>query len=271
MTDKIEKNNEKTGERAADAGYSALAPLYDAVNGESFDYDGYADFADRIFGEHGIEKGSLVLDLACGSGALTLRLLEKGYDVIGVDLSTDMLDICREKCADSGYSPLLLCQDLCSLDLYGTVEGAVCTLDSLNYLTEKGELDTFFGRLKNFISPNGIFIFDINTERKFSEIYASNSYTYDENGVFCVWQNSYNEKTRLCDFDLTFFEKQKNGLYRRREEHQRERCHTDGEIAAAALGGGFDIIGRFRDFVGSRSDGSEYRRFYILKRKEYSI
>ena len=271
MTEKTKKNNEKSPEAPADAEYSALAPLYDAVNGEAFDYDGYASFAEKIFTEDGIEKGSLVLDLACGSGALTLRLLDSGYDVIGVDLSPEMLNICREKCADGGYSPLLLCQDLCSLDLYGTVEGAVCTLDSLNYLTKKGELDSFFGRLKNFISPNGIFIFDINTERKFSEIYGSNSYTYDENGVFCVWQNSYSEKTRLCDFDLTFFEKQKNGLYRRREEHQRERCHTDGEIAAAAERGGFEIIGRYRDFDKTPSDGSEYRRFYILRRKEYSI
>ena len=188
--------------------YSVLAPFYDSLNGGTFDYDGYADAVEKLLDKNGIPKGSLLLDLACGTGAMTLRLLKKGYDVIGVDLSPEMLGVCRENCENEGFSPLLLCQDMCSLDLYGTVEAAVCCLDSVNYLTGDGELDILFSKLKNFISPGGLFIFDINTERKFGEIYANNVYTYDADGVFCVWQNSFDKKTRLTSI-LPFLSKKK--------------------------------------------------------------
>ena len=248
--------------------YSVLAPFYDSLNGGTFDYDGYADAVEKLLDRNGIPKGSLLLDLACGTGAMTLRLLKRGYDVIGVDLSPEMLGICRENCENEGFSPLLLCQDMCSLDLYGTVEAAVCCLDSVNYLTGDGELDILFSKLKNFISPGGLFIFDINTERKFGEIYANNVYTYDADGVFCVWQNSFDKKTRLCDFDLTFFIEEKKGLYRRAEEHQCERCYTVDEISAAAKNNRFTLEAVCSDVGLTPSDGSEQRSYCICIRNK---
>ena len=254
--------------------YSVLAPFYDSLNGGTFDYDGYADAVEKLLDKNGIPKGSLLLDLACGTGAMTLRLLKKGYDAASSSpdimsfLSPEMLGVCRENCENEGFSPLLLCQDMCSLDLYGTVEAAVCCLDSVNYLTGDGELDILFSKLKNFISPGGLFIFDINTERKFGEIYANNVYTYDADGVFCVWQNSFDKKTRLCDFDLTFFIEEKKGLYRRAEEHQCERCYTVDEISAAAKNNRFTLEAVCSDVGLSPSDGSELRSYCICRRNK---
>lgn len=247
--------------------YSILAPFYDKFNDTAFDYDAYADTFARLLDAHGVRPGALILDLACGTGKMTIRLLKKGYDTIGVDLSPEMLGVAREVCADAGYFPLLLCQDICALDLYGTVEGVVCALDSINYLTDDGELERFFLNLKNFVSPGGIFLFDVNTERKFSEVYAENCYTYDEDGVFCVWQNSFDGKRSICDFDLTFFVKEKSGLYRRLEEHQRERLYTREQICAAAGAAGFEPIGAYSDTDLTPSDGSELRTFYLFVRR----
>ncbi len=246
--------------------YSVLAPFYDKFNESSFDYDRYADMFEHLLGQNGVQKGALLLDLACGTGKMTIRMLERGFDTIGVDLSPEMLGVCRDACAERGYSPLLLCQDMCSLDLYGTVEGAICALDSVNYLTEDGELEHFFKNLKNFISPGGIFLFDVNTKRKFSEVYAENCYTYDDDGAFCIWQNGFDEKTMLCDFDLTFFVKEKGGLYRRLEEHQRERSYTKEELYAAARLGNFEPVADFADTDLTPSDGSEMRTYHLFRR-----
>lgn len=245
--------------------YEILAPFYDRLGGE-VDYDGWADFVERKFRAHGIGPGSLILDLACGTGKMTYRMLERGYDVIGADLSPDMLSVAREACAERGFSPLLLCQDMCALDLYGTVEGAICCLDSINYLTKNGELQNLLGRMKNFVSPGGIFLFDVNTARKFEEIYGTNCYTYDTPEVYCVWQNDYHPKTRLCDFDLVFFVKE-GKLYRREEEHQRERYYTPRELEKALTENSFEILEILADFAGTPAKETDLRHYYVCRRK----
>lgn len=246
--------------------YEILAPFYDRLNG-GVDYDGWADFVESVFRAHGIVPGSLILDLACGTGKMTVRMLERGYDVIGVDLSPDMLSVAREACANRGFSPLFICQDMCELDLYGTVEGAICCLDSVNYLTGDGELQNLLGRMKNFVSPGGIFLFDVNTARKFEEVYGSNCYTYDTPEVYCVWQNDYRKARRLCDFDLIFFLKEGN-RYRREEEHQQERYYPPEEIEAALTGNGFEILDILADFQGKPAGNADLRHYYVCRRKQ---
>ena len=183
--------------------YTALAYYYDAL-GEHMDYREYALFVHRYNKEYGKGKSGIALDLACGTGSMTLELDSLGYDTIGVDGSPEMLDVAREK--SEGREILYLCQDMRELDLYGTVDIVTCTLDSLNYLTSTKELSAVFALVNNFLEEGGLFIFDLNTEYKFKNIYGNNSYVFEDQGVFCTWQNEYVEKSGKCKFCVSVFE-----------------------------------------------------------------
>ena len=201
--------------------YSAIAECYDALNSH-IDYESFANFLNKEIRAGGESDGSIVLDLACGTGNITLPLLKRGYDMIGVDLSGDMLNIARNK--KDGDKVLWLCQDMRSFELYGTVGAVVCCLDSINYLTSRQGLDKCFSLVHNYLDPNGIFIFDVNTPYKFEHVYGNNHYILEDDGIYCGWQNYFDKKSGLCDFELSFFYENDDGSYTRLDETQTERC-----------------------------------------------
>ena len=245
--------------------YSILALHYDSLM-EEIDYDAWADFIRRIFIENGITEGMSVLDCACGTGQMTCRLSKMGYDMIGVDLSEQMLSRAQALCAAEGYSPLLIRQDMSELDLYGTVKGAICCLDSVNYLTRAGQLERFFALMHNYVEKDGIFIFDLNTRKKFEEIYADNAYVLEDERVLLAWQNDYNPKTKLCTFDLSFFVRQKDGRYIRQNEIQRERYYPSSTVKRLLKKQGFEIIGVYADFNMTFADENDLRHYYVCRR-----
>jgi len=243
--------------------YTAIASFYENLNSD-FDYAGYADFIEKIFARFGKEKISLVLDLACGTGTVTRLLSDAGYDMIGVDASADMLAAARSKSGDGGKI-LYLNQDMTDFELYGTVGAVVSTLDSVNYLTEDGELDKCFSLVHNYLDPDGLFIFDVNSKYKFENIYADNAYILEGEGVLCAWQNSYSVESGLCDFYLTFFSEDENGSYRRTEEDQCERFYSDSEIKEKLTENGFEIIGSYGSFGFDEVKDSDERIFYVAR------
>ncbi len=245
--------------------YTVLAPFYDRLNKET-DYRGILAFTKTVLQQHGLSQDAMLLDLACGTGKLTNLFAKEGYDMIGADLSPDMLAEAQSAAAEEGVFPLYLCQDMRALDLYGTVDAAYCYLDSLNYLSSEADLSAVFSRLYHFIAPNGIFIFDVNTAYRFREVYGQNTFVYDEDDLFCVWQNFFDEKTGFCDFDLTFFVKDGKKGYRRMEESQRERLFTREAILKAIGDNGFTLEAVYGglDFT-SPTDTSE-KHYYVVKR-----
>lgn len=184
--------------------YDLLAPIYDRVN-EEIDYSAWADFLEKIIKREYKTPPALVLDLACGTGKMTLELARRGYDMTGVDYSPEMLDRARSSAEREGLDVLWLCQNMCEFELYGTVDFAVCCLDSINHLTRPKELDKCLSLVHNYLIPDGIFVFDVNGRYKFENIYADNAYVLDEDGAMCVWQNYYDEKKKICDFYITLF------------------------------------------------------------------
>ena len=232
-------------------GYRAIAGVYDRLNAE-IDYEGWADFVESCFARYLIKKPTLLLDLACGTGSMTLALAERGYDMIGVDGSMDMLSVAYERKAERGADGvLLLCQDMRYFELYGTVGAVTCCLDSINYLLTPQDVKRCFGCVHNYLDPDGIFLFDVNTPYKFRHIYGDQAYILedlDENGegrAFCGWQNFYDESTRLCTFDLSLFERCEDGRYERTDERQTERCYEREELCRYLEQTGFEVIGCF--------------------------
>jgi SAM-dependent methyltransferase len=242
--------------------YSAIAECYDALNSH-IDYESFANFLNKEIRAGGVSDGSLVLDLACGTGNITLPLLKRGYDMIGVDLSGDMLNIARNK--KDGDRVLWLCQDMRSFELYGTVGAVVCCLDSINYLTSRNGLDKCFSLVHNYLDPNGIFIFDVNTPYKFENVYGNNHYVLEDEGIFCGWQNFYDRKSGLCDFELSFFYENEDGSYTRLDETQTERCYSIKTLTNLLKKNGFEIIKVISDFDGSPVTDTDERAYFVCR------
>ncbi len=229
--------------------YTAIAGVYDIFNKE-IDYEKWADSIEKCFDRFLDSRPELVLDLACGTGRMTQALAARGYDMIGVDMSAEMLSEARENTPQE-LGVLYLLQDMREFELYGTVGAVVCCLDSVNYLTDDGDLTKCFACVHNYLDPDGLFLFDVNTPYKFENIYKDNSYIFEDivdtgNGqraVFCGWQNYYDRETKLCDFMLSVFTENDDGSYRREEEYQTERCFSLDEICEALETCGFELCG----------------------------
>ncbi|MBQ8254575.1 MAG: class I SAM-dependent methyltransferase [Clostridia bacterium] len=242
--------------------YSAIAECYDALNSH-IDYKQFASFLNREIRAGGISDGSLVLDLACGTGNITLPLSKLGYDMIGVDLSGEMLNVARNK--KDGDKVLWLCQDMRSFELYGTVGAVVCCLDSINYLTSRDGLNKCFSLVHNYLDPNGIFIFDVNTPYKFETVYGNNHYILEDDGIYCGWQNYFDKKSGLCDFELSFFYENADGSYTRLDETQTERCYSLKTLNNLLIKNGFEVIKVISDFDGSPVNDTDERAYFVCR------
>lgn len=243
--------------------YGDFAEIYDRL--QDIDYDSFVEYYERIFEKIGIEP-QLVLDLACGTGNITLPMAEKGYDMIGVDLSEEMLGIASDKAREDNLDILFLNQDMTEFELYGTVDAAVCALDGVNYLTEDGDVYKLMALIKNYLNPDGIFIFDINSEYKLKTVLGDNTFVYDEEDVYCVWSNSYDDAERICSFTLDFFKMTEDGLYERFEEYQEERAYSIDELKSAAEEAGLEVVGVFDDRSFDAPLDTSERIFIVLKK-----
>lgn len=249
--------------------YTSIARVYDKLNAD-IDYFAWCDFIEKQFALYSQKPPVSVLDLACGTGAMTVTLAERGYDVTGVDMSSDMLALARQKCDEGHFRhPVLLVeQDMSQLELYGTVDAAVCCLDSLNYLTRSDELYRTFAHVHNYLNSDGLFIFDMNAPAKFERVYADNAYVLEEDGIFCAWQNFYNSKTKLCDFYLGIFTENSDGTWCRRDEVQRERCWSMRTVKKILEETGFELCSLVSDFDGTPVDKDTERWYFTVRAKK---
>lgn len=245
--------------------YGSVAEFYDALNAD-FDYQAYASYIVGQIRANEKINSSLVLDLACGTGKMTFLLREHGYDMTGVDISEEMLGVARDICYDKGIDDvLLLCQGMQNFELYGTVDACVCCLDSLNYLTKIDDLKKCLALVHNYLIPDGVFVFDINTPYRFENVYAQNAYILECEDALLAWQNDYNKKSKLCRFYLSLFEENENGSYTRYDEVQTERCYSKKQILDALSEAGFEIISIHGDFDGSDATDTDEKWFITAR------
>jgi len=250
--------------------YDLIAPFYDKVNGE-IDYSSWADFIEENIRRYNPGmKTELVLDLGCGTGMMTLELARRGYDMTGVDYSPEMLDIARRAAEREGLSEriLWLLQDITDFELYGTVELVACCLDTVNHLTSREDFLRCARLVHNYLVPDGLFIFDINGKSKFERVYADNAYVMENGADMCVWQNSYNPRTKLCDFYITLFKEKKDGSYERCDDVQTERMYTLRSVRKLLSECGFEPLGAFSDFNFTQADDTSDRIYIVAKCKK---
>ncbi len=243
--------------------YTSLAPFYDALNAE-VDVPGWADRLEAVIGRYGKRHDGIWLDLACGTGTLTLEMKKRGHDMIGVDLSADMLDAARNK--PGGEGVLWLQQDMRELELYGTVDAVFCCLDSLNYLPTVKDLTRVFSLVNNYLNPDGIFAFDMNTPKKFREVYGDRDYVLEADNVFCGWHNEYREKSGICDFYLSIFAyDETTDRYERFDEVQREYRYSMRQITSALKKAGLELISVTSDLGETPWSEDDERWFFVCR------
>lgn len=242
--------------------YECFAESYDRLTG-NVDYAGMAAFLRDIIIRNKPDC-SLVLDMACGTGSLAIELQKLGFDMTAADGSYEMLSCAMSKGAQG---ILFLRQRMEKLDMYGTMGAIVCTLDSVNHVTEPDTLAEIFRRAAMFLDDDGVFIFDANTPYKHREILADNTFVYDLDDLYCVWQNETIDEL-LTAISLDFFTlDEETGLYDRSGESFCERAYSDEQLCDMLEKAGLSVTERYDDYTDAAPCGTTQRIVYVCRKK----
>ena len=245
--------------------YKSLAFSYDVLT-QDVGYERRADFVEKLFARAKISVHT-VLDLACGTGTMTKLFTERGYELIGVDISEEMLMEAREKTQDvKGVPPLFLHQSMPELDRYGTVDACICCLDSLNYLTNPRDVRRTFERLHLFIAPGGVLIFDVHAPRKM-EALDSQVFLDERDDLYCVWRTEYRKRTKTLDYYVDIFRAIGDDTWERSFEEHHQRAYTVSELTAWLEAAGFTAIRTHGDGKLRSPNEDEGRIYFSCIRK----
>lgn len=244
--------------------YTGFAGVYDTFM-DNIPYEEWTEYIKGLLTEYGVDNG-LVLDLGCGTGSITELMAKEGYDMIGIDNSEEMLSIAMEKREKSGYNILYLCQDMREFELYGTVRAIISICDSVNYIMEEDELLEVFKLVNNYLDPGGIFIFDLNTLYKYSNIMGDTVIAENRDNCSFIWENYYYEAERINEYDLSIFIKEKDNLYRKYEETHLQRAYELTEIQKLLERAGLEFVSAYDAFT-NKPPKAESERIYIVARE----
>jgi len=246
--------------------YDHLAGCYDRL---TYDvrYSAWADYIERHF-KRCPPPGRTILDLACGTGSLTFELARRGYEMIGVDLSPEMLSQAAEKdWSGCPIQPLFLCQSMDELDLYGTVDACVCCLDSINYVTDPKKLQKAFRRVHLFLMPGGTFLFDINSPAKLEGL-DGQVFLDETEDAYCVWRAEWSKRSRICSYFMDIFQlDRETGLWDRGEELHRERAWSVEELTDMLRLAGFRDIKTYGQLKMHPPSPDEERIFFTARKE----
>ncbi len=246
--------------------YGYFASFYDELT-NNVHYEKTAHYILSLAERYHHEMG-ITLDLACGTGSLTVLLKQMGIDIYGIDASAQMLSVAQEKALlQDIHGMLFLCQKMQNLDLFGTIDTCICTLDSINHITDIKELQKVFDKVSFFMNPKALFIFDVNTLYKHQSVLADNTFVYDSENVYCVWQNTLFKDKRTVEISLDFFEKVKNNSYQRYHEQFREYAYTHEEICDMLKKAGFELLDVFGEYSFEKPKKNTQRNFYIARKQ----
>lgn len=219
--------------------YSAFSMVYDILM-KDVEYELWADYIEEVFKKEKVQASNMA-ELACGTGNLTNILANRGYHLLGTDISEDMLYMAREKEITGQGSVTYIQQDMCEMQLPTQLDAVICACDGFNYILEDQDLQKVFSLVKNHMKEDGVFIFDISSDYKLKNILGYNIYAENHENVSYIWENFYDEDECICDFDLTIFIKE-GQFYKKFEERHSQRAYTVREIKEFLQKAGFTQI-----------------------------
>ncbi len=219
--------------------YTYFAKYYDLLM-ERTDYDLWTDYLTTIF-ERRKENTETILELACGTGNIAIRLSERGYSCMGLDISESMLTLAGEKASAKGLSIPLILQNMGSLDYNRKTDAVLCLCDGINYMTDKSEVEELFVKVSAIVNPDGVFIFDISSEYKLSNVLGNNVFAENKPEVSYIWENFYDGRKKTIEMFLTFFGKE-GELYSKHEEMHMQRAYSVDELEKLLRHAGFGKI-----------------------------
>ncbi len=241
--------------------YQDFAEVYDVLT-EDVNYDENLKYIEQIFEKHLDFKPHLLAELACGTGNMTKRFSDKGYDVIGIDMAQEMLNVAREKCDER---VLLLNQDMTMFELFGTVDAVLCLLDSINYVDSKDKLLNMFKLVENYLEFGGVFVFDINSAYKLRNVLAENTFVRETEHVMSVWENE--QDANCVHFYLNFFAENEDGTYNRFYEEHTEYIYETDELTSLLEQAGFINITCYAENSFTHPSKKTARIFFVANKK----
>ncbi|RKI30715.1 class I SAM-dependent methyltransferase [bacterium 1xD8-6] len=243
--------------------YGGFASVYDLFM-DNIPYDDWFRYVKMLLEKKGIDRG-IVVELACGTGEMAERLCGAGYDVIGVDLSEEMLAAAREKCSDK---VLLLHQDIRELDLYGSASAMVCVCDGMNYICTEEELQQVFGRAYTFLEKQGVLIFDMKTEYYYREVLGNRVLADNRENASYIWENMYDAKEKVNEYLLTVYalEDDEQDLFVRTDELHRQKAYDAETVCRCLREQGFGSVEVFGAFTEIEPDKDAERVYFIAQK-----
>lgn len=255
--------------------YGNLSLFYDILSYD-VNYKMLADFVDRTVRRSPAWKDyerrgekPILLDAGTGTGSF-IRLMTDKYECIGLDISEEMLDIARS--GPGAEKVLWICQDMCRMDLFGSVTAIVSLTDSVDHIITEKKLLGFFKRAHNFLDPGGLLIFDVFTEAHFSSDTGIMENFVDLENESCFWSGRYDKKSRICTYNISCFTRTgaEADLYRRYDDVIREKIWSEEILNSFLRQAGFSTIrciqgGRY----GAPGGKTGRDRLYYICEKEY--
>ncbi|MBP3580144.1 MAG: class I SAM-dependent methyltransferase [Clostridia bacterium] len=243
---------------------ATFSEVYDRLNND-VDADSFAHFSVKCFESFPKTEVKHVCEIACGTGSVAIQLEKRGYKVTASDLSEQMLAIADNKAFEAGCKNVIFTkQDMRSFTASNKAGAVICFLDSINCLLTPKDVKACFDSAYNILVDGGVFVFDINSKYKFEKVYGENAYILEDEGVLCAWQNFYDEKTKICQFYLSFFTENEQGLYQRSDEEKRERMYTLKNIMSYLKTSGFENVKAFGDVDFNEADENKDERVFFV-------
>ena len=230
--------------------YSSFAQVYDLFM-DNVPYEEWSRYLISLLKEYQVTDGTVV-ELGCGTGKMTRLLADAGYDMVGVDNSAEMLEIAGERQEEEERNDILyLLQDMREFELYGTVRAVISACDSVNYITDDEDLTEVFRLVNNYLDPEGLFVFDFNTEYKYREILGEQTIAEDREECSFIWDNYYDEDERINEYELTLFvrDEEQPQLYRKYQEEHFQRAYTLEQIRHMLTEAGLEYVTAYDDYT----------------------
>lgn len=245
--------------------YTSFASVYDTFM-DNVPYKDWADKVTQILVNAGIKDG-LVLELGCGTGSMTEEMASRGYDMIGVDYSEEMLEIAMKKREENGHDILYLHQDMREFELYGTVKAVISICDSMNYILEKDDLQEVFRLVNNYLDPGGLFLFDLNTVYKYEAVLADNNFSDNASGCSFIWDNYFDAQSGINEYELTIFVEQSSGLYEKFEEIHYQKAYQIDDIKEMLELVGMEFLDVFEAYTDEKPEPKSERILFLAREK----